>query len=68
MKTKKHETSQVSEGDVHQQIDNFLRALNSYPDRFAREPYLSFQQHLSSVVTATHALGTHTNEARRRSG
>ncbi len=68
MKTKKHQPSRVSERDVQQEIDNFLRALSSYPDRFAHEPYLSFQQHLSRVLAATHSLGTHTDEARRRSG
>jgi hypothetical protein len=40
------------EYNVQREIDSFLRAINSYPDRFAREPYLSFQQHLSSIVTA----------------
>ena len=39
------------EYEVQQEIDSFLRAIRSYPDRFAREPYLSFQQHLSSIVT-----------------
>jgi hypothetical protein len=68
MKTKKRQPSRVSERDVQQEIDNFLRALSSYPDRFAREPYLSFQQHLSRVVATTHSLGTHADEARRRSG
>lgn len=37
--------------EVQQEIDSFLRAIHSYPDRFAREPYLSFQQHLSSIVS-----------------
>jgi hypothetical protein len=40
--------------EVQSEIDSFLRAVQSYPDRFAREPYLSFQQHLSSIVIATH--------------
>jgi hypothetical protein len=43
------------ESEVQQEIDSFLRAIRSYPDRFAREPYLSFQQHLSSIVTTTHS-------------
>lgn len=38
--------------DVEREIETFLRALNSYPDRFAREPYLSFQQHLFSLAIA----------------
>jgi hypothetical protein len=60
MKTRKQatHTSHVSdaarERSVQQEIDSFVRALSSYPDRFAREPYLSFQQHLSSIVAADH--------------
>jgi hypothetical protein len=76
MKTRKQarHTLQVPaaarERDVQQEIDSFVRALSSYPDRFAREPYLSFQQHLSSLVTPTHAHNTnHSNDVdRRRSG
>jgi hypothetical protein len=41
----------VREQEVQQEIASFLQALSSYPDRFAREPYLSFQQHLSSIGT-----------------
>ena len=58
MKTKRHHATalRLSEAarkhEVQREIDSFLRAINSYPDRFAREPYLSFQQHLSSIVTA----------------
>jgi len=36
--------------EVRQEIDTFLRAVNSYPERFAREPYLSFEQHLFSMA------------------
>jgi hypothetical protein len=59
MKVKKHYAADSlgldaeRELEVQQEIDSFLRAVSSYPDRFAREPYLSFQQHLSSIVTAT---------------
>ncbi len=73
MKTKKQSTQTLPvsdaawERDVQQEIDSFLRALSSYPDRFAREPYLSFQQHLSSIVTAAHSHSTN-EEDRRRSG
>jgi hypothetical protein len=38
------------EPQVQQEIDTFLAALNSYPERFSRNPYLSFEQHLFSVV------------------
>jgi|1185.fasta_scaffold466832_1 hypothetical protein len=38
--------------EVQQEIETFLGALSSYPERFARNPYLTFEQHLFSVVTA----------------
>jgi len=38
--------------EVQQEIDNFLRALSSYPDRFAHEPQLSFEQHLFRISAA----------------
>jgi hypothetical protein len=34
------------ERDVQGEIKSFLSALVSYQDRFAREPHLSFEQHL----------------------
>jgi len=57
MKIKRHHATDLRvsdaarEHEVQQEIDSFLRALSSYLDRFAREPYLSFQQHLSSIGT-----------------
>ena len=75
MKTKKsrqrvHIPENSREHDVHQEIDTFLQALSSYPDRFAREPYLSFQQHLSSFGAADHQQGSNhdDNGNRHRSG
>lgn len=41
--------------EVQQEIDAFLQALSSYPDRFAREPYLSFEQYLCSITTSAQA-------------
>jgi hypothetical protein len=64
MKTKRHDAMDLRvsdaarEHEVQREIDSFLRAISSYPDRFAREPYLSFQQHLSSIVTAAHLPST----------
>ena len=55
MKIRKHHAtdSLVSDAEreyeVRREIDSFLRAVSSYPDRFAREPYLSFQQHLPAL-------------------
>jgi hypothetical protein len=39
------------EREVQQEIETFLKALDSYPDRFAREPHLSFEQHLFSIAS-----------------
>ncbi len=68
MKTKKHhatlyesatpEQKTQHENDAQREIENFLQAVQSYPDRFAREPYLSFQQHLCSIVTEADSRGT----------
>ena len=40
------------EQEVQQEIETFLTALSSYPDRFARNPCLSFEQHLFSLAVA----------------
>jgi hypothetical protein len=56
MKTKRNEVSAVDDNARPREIERFLRALSSYPDRFAREPHLSFQQHFSSIVTADPAI------------
>lgn len=37
------------ERQVRREIEDFLNALSSYPDRFARDPYLSFEEHLFLV-------------------
>ena len=36
--------------DVQREIDNFLRAIRSYPESFAHNPRLSFEQHLFSIM------------------
>jgi hypothetical protein len=41
------------ERDVKQEIENFLNALSSYPDRFAQEPQLSFHEHLFDIEVAS---------------
>jgi len=51
MKTSKHRritpasSSAALEREARREIEHFKRALNSYADRFAREPHLSFEQH-----------------------
>jgi hypothetical protein len=57
MKTRKHRSVTVGAADtgreqeVRREIKNFLSALSSYPDRFARNPYVSFEQHLFSIAS-----------------
>jgi len=38
--------------EVEQEIESFLQALDSYADRFANNPRLSFEQHLGHVIAA----------------
>jgi len=45
------------EVEVRREIDNFLLALYSYPDRFADDPCLSFDQYLCSIMAAESANG-----------
>ena len=37
---------------VRSEIQSFLQALDSYPDRFSREPKISFEQHRRSLGLA----------------
>ena len=56
MKTKKYHATDVQHprGTSQQhEIDSFLKALYSYPDRFANQPDLSFQQYLLSIPSQT---------------
>lgn len=58
LKSRKHQPITLSRSDVaredqvQQEIENFLRALSSYPDRFACDPALSFEQHLFRIAAA----------------
>lgn len=38
---------------VRTEIQSFLRALDSYPDRFARDPEVTFEEHRNSLVQTT---------------
>jgi hypothetical protein len=42
----------VAKDEAQKEIRSFLRAVNSYPARVAKEPHVSFQQHLSSTFAA----------------
>jgi len=37
---------------VRIEMQSFLRALDSYPERFAQDPGISFEEHRSSLVPA----------------
>ncbi|MGH9498773.1 MAG: hypothetical protein ACRD3L_06485 [Terriglobales bacterium] len=64
MKTLKYEPERLSVAEatrrheVQREIENYLLALRSYPDRFANDPCVSFEQHLFSMMTAGHASRT----------
>lgn len=51
-----------SEIRAQMEFDKFLKALSSYPERVARDPAVSFEQHLCSLA-CTELL---TSEERRR--
>jgi len=36
--------------EAQQEIERYLRALQSYPESFARDPGLSFEKHLFSIL------------------
>jgi hypothetical protein len=48
------ETVQPRNEQARLEIQNFLHALDSYPARAAKEPRISFQQHLSTVSVPAH--------------
>jgi hypothetical protein len=50
--------------EVRQEIENFLNALSSYPDRFARDPYVSFEEHLF-IVSAENQVSAGGADRRR---
>ena len=50
--------------EVRQEIENFLNALSSYPDRFARDPFVSFEEHLF-IVTAENEVSAAGGDRRR---
>jgi hypothetical protein len=57
MKSKMHEVvlgeDEMSGNEhVRVEIQTFLQAVNSYPDRFARNPNITFEEHCSSLIPA----------------
>ena len=59
MKTSKHRPMDLGlcdsarQREVQQEIEDFRKALTSYPDHFARDPRLSFEEHLFSLAART---------------
>ena len=48
-----HSGAQIRiQGEAQEEIQNFLRAVDSYPARVAKEPRVTFQQHLCSIFAA----------------
>jgi len=43
---------------VEAEIQSFLEALASYPERFARDPRVTFEQHLANATVAPSALAS----------
>ena len=39
----------IISAEVEEEIQNFLQAVKSYPSRAAKEPSITFQQHLCSI-------------------
>lgn len=61
------ETIQPRNEQARLEIQNFLHALDSYPARAAKEPRISFQQHLSTVSLPARDDRRSNRVARRRS-
>ncbi len=52
------------ERNAQREIDTFLHALSSYPEHFARKPYLSFEKHLFGIMTSARAHTADNNHRR----
>jgi hypothetical protein len=48
---------QGAKREVQEEIQNFLRAVDSYPACVAKEPRISFQQHLCSIFAVRNNEG-----------
>lgn len=44
------------EHQAQQEIDTFLKAISSYPESFAHDPSLSFEEHLFTVTAQSQDL------------
>jgi hypothetical protein len=50
------QSSLSADEQVRLEIQSFLQALESYPDRAAKEPNLTFEQHLYALVSPGQAV------------
>ena len=58
------ESAPPTNRQVREEIQNFLRAVDSYPDRVRREPTVTFRQHLSSFIAAVDRRQGEHNQSR----
>jgi hypothetical protein len=56
-------TNPRRQSDTQQEIRDFMRALSSYPEQFAHDPCLSFEQHLFSIASSSNATGQGSGES-----
>lgn len=59
---------QIIQGEVEKEVQDFLQAVNSYAARVAKEPHVSFQQHLSSIFAARSDDAEHNRRDNRSRG
>jgi hypothetical protein len=52
---------------VQREIEVFLEAISSYPDRVAAEPDLNFEQHISAISSLVFDPPAHSTDRRRLS-
>jgi hypothetical protein len=55
----------LREAEFRREIETYVTALHSYPDRLARNPYLSFEQHLFSVVVTNQFINARGSNCER---
>jgi hypothetical protein len=55
-----------AQGDVQEEIRNFLRAVDSYAARVAKEPRVTFRQHLCSISAGRNEEGLTRDRRSRR--
>ena len=59
------QTNLIANRQALEEISNFLRALDSYPDRVARDPEISFEQHRDSMLETRDVVSRRGSSASR---